>query len=239
MFTKNHDALYEPKNIFLWFLLAFQGGFLNVGGFLGVGRFVSHVTGFATLFGIEAYKNHWGVAFGMFSTPIFFIIGTMFSAWFTERQRILGKEPQYTKIFVLLIICLGTTGILGQQGFFGDFGNNLDSLQNFSYLFLLAFICGLQNAIITSVSGATIRTTHLTGTATDLGIGLIRNFTIYPNLERKDIFATWCRFGIFVSFAFGSFLGAYVFMNLKFQGFLLPVLISSFVAYRIRPHTKL
>jgi len=46
------DTLYERQNLYLWFLLAFQGGALNAGGYLAVHRFVSHVTGFATLAGI-------------------------------------------------------------------------------------------------------------------------------------------------------------------------------------------
>lgn len=237
MFSKNHDALYEPQNIFLWFLLALQGGYLNVGGFLGVGRFVSHVTGFATLFGVEAYKNHWAVAFGMFATPIFFIGGTMVSAWFIERRRILGKQPWYSLIFLHIILCLICTGVLGYFGFFGDFGNHLDSVQNFYYLFILAYVCGLQNAVISSVSGSVIRTTHLTGPATDLGIGIVRYITKFPQPNKRETFAAWCRFGIFVWFTVGSLVGAYIFSQYHFVGFIIPVLISSFVAFRLRNHT--
>lgn len=238
MFTKNHDALYETQNIFLWFLLALQGGFLNVGGFLGVGRFVSHITGFATLYGIEASKGHWMVAAGMLATPIFFIAGTMVCAWFTERRRILNKDPQYSFIFLHIIFCLGATGVLGYFGFFGEFGNHLDSLPNFYYLFILAYTCGLQNAVITSVSGSVIRTTHLTGPATDLGTGIVRYWTKYPQSNQRETFATWCRFGIIISFIFGSLIGAILFSQYQFGGFLLPVLISSFVAFRLRHHSK-
>ncbi|MFM7026415.1 MAG: YoaK family protein, partial [Limnohabitans sp.] len=37
---------------------------------------------------------------------------------------------------------------------------------------LLCFIMGLQNAIVTKLSNAVIRTTHMTGIVTDLGIEL-------------------------------------------------------------------
>jgi uncharacterized membrane protein YoaK (UPF0700 family) len=234
MFEKNHDELYEPKNIFLWFLLALQGGFLNVAGFLGVGRFVSHVTGFATLFGVEGSRGHWMVATGMLATPLFFIGGTMVSAYFTESRRIRNKEPQYTFIFSHIIFCLILTGVLGYLGFFGEFGNHLDSLQNFYYLFILAYTCGLQNAVITSVSGSIIRTTHLTGPATDLGTGIVRYWTKFPQSNKRETFATWCRFGIIISFITGSLIGAIIFAKFQFGGFLLPIIISTFVGLRIR-----
>ena len=237
MFTKNHDALYEPQNIFLWFLFAFQGGFLNVAGFLGVGRFVSHITGFATLFGVEASKNHWMVAIGMLATPVFFIAGTMVSAWFTERRRIQSKEPLYSLIFLHIILCLVVTGIAGHLGFFGEFGSHLDSLHNFYYLFILAYTCGMQNAVITSASGSVIRTTHLTGPITDLGTGIVRYWTKYPQTNHRETFATWCRFGIIMSFITGSLVGAILFSHFQFKAFILPVVISSFVAFRLRHHS--
>ena len=53
MFHHNKDAIYYPENLFIWFLLALQGGFVNVGGFMAVHRFVSHMTGFGTWIGVE------------------------------------------------------------------------------------------------------------------------------------------------------------------------------------------
>lgn len=238
MFHKDHDALYEPQNLFLWFLLAFQGGVLNIAGLLGVGRFVSHLTGFATLIGDQLSKENWMVALGMFATPGFFIAGAMVSAYFIDRRRILHKSPQYSFIFVQMIICLIMTGVLGHFGFFGEFGNHLDSLQNFYYLFILAYTCGMQNAVITSASGAVIRTTHLTGPTTDMAIGIVHYWTKYPNPNRRETFATWCRFGIIVSFIFGSLIGAIFFNKFQFKAFLLPVIISSFVGFRLRQHSK-
>jgi uncharacterized membrane protein YoaK (UPF0700 family) len=96
----------------------------------------------------------------------------------------------------------------------------------------------MQNAVITSASGSVIRTTHLTGPATDFGIGIIRNITKYPHPNKREVFATWCRFGIFVSFSLGSLVGALIFMNFHFTGFIVPVCISSFVAFRLRHHRE-
>lgn len=238
MFTKDHDALYAPKNIFLWFLLALQGGFLNIAGLMGAGRFVSHLTGFGTLIGEQVAKENWMLALGMFATPVFFIAGAMVSAYFIDRRRILHQEPKYSFIFIHLILCLVMTGLFGYLGFFGEFGNRLDSLHNFYYLFILAYTCGMQNAVITTASGAVIRTTHLTGPTTDMAIGIVRYWTKYPQPNRRETFATWCRFGIIVSFISGSIIGAVIFNKFKFGGFVVPVLISCFVAFKLRHHRE-
>ena len=41
-------------------------------------------------------------------------------------------------------------------------------------MFLLCFIMGMHNTVITLLSGGAIRSTHMTGTATDLGIEISR-----------------------------------------------------------------
>ena len=69
---------------------------------------------------------------------------------------------------------------------FGLVGANLKSLASLlvpTAVLLLCFIMGLQNAIITKVSQAEIRTTHMTGVVTDLGIELGR--LIYWNQSKK------------------------------------------------------
>jgi uncharacterized membrane protein YoaK (UPF0700 family) len=41
----------------------------------------------------------------------------------------------------------------------------------------LAYAMGLQNALVTRVSGAVVRTTHMTGVVTDIGIQLVKMMT--------------------------------------------------------------
>lgn len=49
---------------------------------------------------------------------------------------------------------------------------------------LLCFIMGLQNAMVTKLSSAEIRTTHMTGIVTDIGIELGK--LLYWNSSRVD-----------------------------------------------------
>jgi uncharacterized membrane protein YoaK (UPF0700 family) len=242
MFQNDQDALYEHQNMFVWFILGFQGGLLNIGGYLAVHRFVSHITGFATLFGEKVLEQDMGKAFGMFLVPIMFLIGVMVSAWFIERQRLLNKLPKYSLIFSMIILNLLFISIAGMSGLLGTFGEEFNFGRDYLLLFVLAFTCGLQNATISSASKSIVRTTHITGPSTDLGIGLIKLWTMWglnKVIDKKEIFIVWCRLGIILSFILGSVVGAFNFSQFEFMGFLFPMGISLFVAWRLRHRAHL
>ncbi|MGZ3786963.1 MAG: YoaK family protein [Bacteriovorax sp.] len=234
MFKGKEDLLYDPRNLFIWFLLAFQGGSLNTGGYLAVHRFVSHVTGFATLAGVAGAKFDWSTMFGMLMVPVCFLFGVIISAWNVERRRIKDQAPRYSLIFSIIFLNILFIALSGSLGYLGDFGEPLSSQRDYLLLFLLAFTCGLQNAVISSASGAVIRTTHLTGPTTDFGIGLVRIWSTRKNLHKKELFATWCRLGIYWSFVGGSLISAMLYLHFKFFGFYLPLVISLFTALRLR-----
>lgn len=235
MFTgKEDDLLFDPRNLFIWFLLAFQGGSLNTAGYLAVHRFVSHVTGFATLAGIAGANYDWSTMFGMILVPMCFLLGVMISAWNVERQRIRNRIPRYSFVFSIIFFNILFVALAGSFGFLGNFGEPLTSQRDYLLLFILSFTCGLQNAVISSASGAVIRTTHLTGPTTDFGIGLIRIWSTRKNLHKREVFATWCRLGIYLSFIAGSMLSAMLFINFKFLGFFLPLGITFYTALRLR-----
>jgi uncharacterized membrane protein YoaK (UPF0700 family) len=56
--------------------------------------------------------------------------------------------------------------------------------------FSLLFAMGLQNSLVTSISNATVRTTHLTGLFTDLGIELSQMFFYKSAEQRHKLFSS-------------------------------------------------
>ncbi|MCB0363343.1 MAG: DUF1275 family protein, partial [Bdellovibrionales bacterium] len=77
MFSRDSSiSTYSRSNLLVWLALAFQAGVLNVGGFLACGRFVSHLTGFAGFFGLEAARLRGLEALGMLTVPLFFLLGS-------------------------------------------------------------------------------------------------------------------------------------------------------------------
>lgn len=231
LYGHNSISTYTPSNISVWMAMAFQGGLLNVGGFLACHRFVSHVTGFATFFGIEVSHSQFHHALGMLLVPLLFLCGSMLSGQLVDIRIKLGKKPKYYLIFGVMFLLILIVVIGGFNGFFGQFGEPLDHKRDYTLLALLCLICGIQNGTITSVSNAVVRTTHLTGITTDLGIGIIRVLhkkQLSGKIE-NDIHANFMRLGIIFFFGLGSVVGAFTFSNMGYRGFLLPAVISGFL----------
>ena len=209
--------------------MAFQAGAINAGGFLACGRFVTHTTGFATHFGAELAQGHYQSSLGMISVPLFFLTGAIISAFFIERNISANRNPKYTFVVFLIALILLMVTFGGHFGTFGVFGEPIELSQDYYLLALLSLASGLQNAAITSASGAVVRTTHLTGITTDLGIGLVRIFsrTTEPKLASAELKANFSRVGLIVSFILGSTISSYLFLRFDYLGFLLPALVSS------------
>jgi uncharacterized membrane protein YoaK (UPF0700 family) len=239
-----HHKASDASNraIFQWFLASFSSGAVNAGGYLACARFVSHVTGFATLFGVDLAAGKFEAAFGILSVPAFFLIGVMISAYLVDRRVSLGLEPRFSTAMLLVAICLTFVALGGSASWFSGFGEEIRLKRDYLMLALLCMASGLQNAAITSATGATVRTTHLTGVTTDLGIGLVRVFT-HSRIDETSIRekkANWHRAGTIASFGLGSALSAFVFNELHYLGFLLPALIALYLmtVARIESRTK-
>ena len=103
--------------------------------------------------------------------------------------------------------------------------------------YFLATTMGLQNAMTTHYSSALIRTTHMTGTATDLGI-------LIAHAVKGTILQPWLILlytMLIVAFFVGGIAGAYMFFNFKAYALIIPVIIyfMMIVIHKIRNMTWL
>jgi uncharacterized membrane protein YoaK (UPF0700 family) len=82
--------------------------------------------------------------------------------------------------------------------------------------------------LITSASGAVVRTTHLTGITTDLGIGIVRLMSLdrHDSHWRREWMSNMLRGGTIAFFVLGSFISAFIFIKIQFWGFLIPLASS-------------
>lgn len=236
MFNHRFDQNVEYSVIFHWFLLSFSGGAINAGGFLATGRFVSHVTGFATLFGVDITNHEIAAALGILSVPIFFLLGAFIAGLLIDLPMHKGNKPHFDWVMGLSSSCLLFASVGGELLHFGTFGESIGLQNSYVLLVLLCLSCGLQNAAITSSSGRSVRTTHLTGLTTDLGLGLARifAFNLKDNQLSSELRANYLRMGSIAAFIFGSAVGALIFINFGYKGFILPGLISLYAAWHGR-----
>lgn len=224
------DSMLMPKNRFLWMLLAIQGGFINVAGLLSIHLFVSHVTGFSAHFSEALVSKNGEKVFYFLLVPFFFLCGSFFSALFTQVEKRARKTPRYLVVMITLAVIYFIIFIAGHLGAFGDFGEHFSNMRDFILLALLAFSCGGQNALFTHYSNSIIRTTHLTGITTDLGIGLSKYFI---SKDRKEGKLNRIRIEIILFFLVGSVIGSLIIPKLQFSAFVFPALISCFIGVRL------
>lgn len=226
--------LLKKDNVILWGLLAFQAGFINAGGFIACHRFVSHITGYGTQVGLTFTEKGIWVALEMALAPVSFIIGSAFSAFLIDRPFFQNRSPKIgTSLLVqsglLIFVFVG-----GELGLFGEFGEPLELQRDFLLLFTLCFICGAQNAAFACLTNGQIRTTHMTGLATDLGMNMVRIpfLPVEKKEKRYQRRLNLLRVFVFFSFMLGSGISAFVFSFVGYHGFLVPALTSLLVLYQ-------
>lgn len=152
----------------LGFGLAFCAGAINAGGFLAVKQYTSHMTGIVSAIADNVALGAYGLVGVGVGALLSFTAGAVCSTVMVNLARQRQLHSEYAAPLLLeaaLLLC------------FGLFGAALAEVRGaFVVVFvpltvmLLCFIMGLQNALITKLSGAVIRTTHITGVVTDIGI---------------------------------------------------------------------
>ena len=152
---------------------------------------------------------------------------------------VLGNSAKLlTCVLLLFFFCLGAfvTGILIRAQTFklGKFFGVVMMIQSFLIFmaldlfvgetspvaqFCLAMAMGMQNASATRFSGAVVRTTHLTGITTDIGL-ILGNYLRWgdtANLWRLKVF-----FSLMAGFIGGSALGAVGFLKISTTALIFP-----------------
>ena len=160
----------------LGFALAFVAGAINAGGFLAVRQYTSHVTGMVSSLADNLALGELGLVVEAAVGVLAFLLGAMTCALLVNfaRRRRMASEYALPLMLEAALILL-----------FGLMGARLATFEGLLLPFtivLLCFVMGLQNALVTKLSGGVVRTTHLTGTVIDLGIELGR--LLYWNRDR-------------------------------------------------------
>jgi uncharacterized membrane protein YoaK (UPF0700 family) len=214
----------------LGFILAFIAGAINAGGFLAVQQYTSHMTGIVSAMADHIALGAYDVALTGIGALLSFLVGAACSAVMVNYARRHDLHSEYA------LPLLVEAGLLLCFGLLGARLSAIDGIFVPITVMLLCFIMGLQNALITKLSGAEIRTTHITGIVTDIGIEFGK--LIYWNGERPDhhqkVTANVARLMMLVTlvgcFFIGGLTGAWGFKNVGYVAtvplaFLLMVLV--------------
>lgn len=199
-------------------LLAFVAGAANAGGFLAVHQYTSHMTGIVSEMADSIALGQFMLALAGVSALLVFVAGAGLCAYLVNWARAGHMQGIYALPLMVEAVLLLLFGLLGA---------GIDARFDFFVpvtVLLLCFMMGLQNAIITKISRAEIRTTHVTGLVTDIGIGFGRLLHAWqlPSAHPDDELSAVRRrlrlhLSLVVLFFVGGVLGALGYKHLGFM----------------------
>ncbi|WP_342642771.1 YoaK family protein [Rhodoligotrophos ferricapiens] len=164
MLDEEGEDRTQAADLRLACLLAGVAGALNTAGFRAAGYFTANMTGNVSLVSHEFALGN--ILLGLFylTIVILFVAGALASSLLINAGRRRHGRSIYAYSILaeaLLLFILGCADLWLEAVHSGPI-----------FILGLSFVMGLQNAIVTRISNARIRTTHISGMATDIGIEL-------------------------------------------------------------------
>lgn len=213
MFRHTGTNRTHAHNIRLAALLCLTAGFVNVSGFLAFSVLTTNVTGHVALFAEKLVQGDFATAQVVGLWMFMFLLGAFLSSLIVnnifQNKQYSYVGPILTEILILLIVAC--------------YGSNFRTVRE-TELFAgsLLFAMGMQNALVSMISGSVVRTTHLTGMFTDLGIELAAIMKRTGENKVELMSKIRLRLIIIFFFFFGGILGGYLFHLLQYYTFFIP-----------------
>lgn len=191
------------------FALTVAAGWLNVIGYLGLAhQSLSHVTGTVTISAMELSRG--GVApfaRALAVVGCFFAGATLTGLIIRDSSLHVGQRYGVA-LLVESALLAASLALFLRDAHAGEY--------------LAAAACGLQNALATSYSGAVLRTTHMTGIVTDLGLAV--GHALHGT--KVDWLRVRLHLVLFVGFLVGGVGGALAFGAWSYGAMLVPIAIT-------------
>ena len=217
MFVHQGKNRTSKHNLQIASLLSFVAGIVNVAGFLAVNQLTTNVTGHFAFFVDAIFQYHFLSGFVYFLYIFFFFLGAFVSSFLVE---VVARKNENSTYIIPIIIEIFLIFLVAA------FGENLKLNYPNIIAFTLLFSMGIQNSLVTKISNSIVRTTHLTGLFTDLGIELSQLF-FYKELDlRNKLFSSIkLRLTIITFFFLGGILGGLFYNQIQLKVLLIGAIV--------------
>ncbi|MDR2282344.1 MAG: DUF1275 domain-containing protein [Sphingobacterium sp.] len=226
MLRKYSNHRTNSDNIKLGSLTAFSAGMVNVISVIVFFSFTSNVTGYYAILAQEISKSNWyQVAVVLFWILLFFSGGVISNLIIIHGKGKWGGYISHAIPVFLEFVSILFVGVYLQ--FFYK-----DTLQETEFLVgALLFAMGLQNSLTASISNFAVKTTHLTGLTTDLGI-LVSMFTKKSNRQNRNLVDRFnLLLSILISYVFGGIVSGVFYNHFQNHTFYLVCFILLVIAF--------
>ena len=199
---------------------------VNVTGLLGIERqAITHLTGTTSMLAVAVANLDAGKTFHFTAAILSFVAGCMISGFLIQDSTLRLGRRYGAALFLESILLCAAVPLLRRGNLVG--------------IYFASCACGLQNAMVTTYSGSILRTTHLSGMFTDLGIFIghaLRGLAV--DLRRLRL----CLL-IISAFLAGGIAGTLAFNRMGYTALFIPGAFTAIIAlayaiYRMR-HTRI
>lgn len=207
MFRHQGKSRTVKHNIRIAILLSFVAGIVNVVGFLKYGQLTTNVTGHFAYFMNDLAHSRMVEGLVYFLYILSFFLGSICSALLIE---MLQRNKKFNVFIVPVMVESLVLSLIPLLEYYWK-------TKNPGYLIcLMLFAMGLQNSFVTRISNAVVRTTHLTGLFTDLGIDIVQLFSKKESKESTFLKSNIkLRLSIIFSFFIGGLTSGYLYSEMR------------------------
>ncbi len=204
-------------------VLAFIAGSINAVGFLGFQhQGVTHLTGTTTLLGIKAAQGALPEVLHLLAVIAAFLVGCIASGFLIQDSTLKLGRRYGVALMVESVLLFAAVPFLVRSDTLGAY--------------LASCACGLQNGMVSTYSGAVLRTTHMSGIFTDLGILIGQRMRRLPvDLRRVRLCVL-----LLSSFCSGAAAGALGFARFSYEVLYFPAVLTGVTgfSYGLYRHRK-
>lgn len=211
MFKHKGKSRTYIHNLRLASILSFVAGIVNITGVLSVKTLTTNVTGHFAYFSEELSNKRYQITVVYLFFILSFLIGAFVSNFLIEIFSRIKPSLSYAVPMTIEIIILTAVGIFGSSALSSNINGQIIACT-------LLFAMGLQNSLVTKASQSVVRTTHLTGLFTDLGIELSQMFFYRKTIEAKQLKKSiWLKLAIIGCFFSGCVAGGFIFRSYELK----------------------
>lgn len=220
MFRHKGKGRTYSHNLKLASILSCVAGIVNISGVLSVGTLTTNVTGHFAYFSEAFFLKDYHLAFTYLLYTLFFLSGAFVSNTLME---LAARYKSHTSYVLPIIVEISILLFVASSDLWkASYPASVSIMLACSLLFAM----GLQNALVTNVSRSVVRTTHLTGLFTDLGIELSQLLFYKAPGERKKLKkAIFLKGAIILCFFMGGFIGGFGFFHFGTGTLVVPVIL--------------
>ncbi|WP_439488255.1 YoaK family protein [Algoriphagus sp.] len=227
-----HINRTNKENIQLGSLTAFSAGMVNVISVIIFFAFTSNVTGHYAILAQEISLGNWYQALVVLGWIFLFFLGNFTSNFLVINFRDRNAYLAHSLPIVIEILCLLAVGTYIQ------FYYKETLLETELMVSSMLFAMGIQNGLTATISNSAVKTTHLTGLTTDLGI-LASLFTKEQNRKNPELRRKWnLLLAIMFSYLLGGISAGYIYLTIAYNVFyivcLFLLIVIGYDFYRLK-----